>query len=350
MTNVYAKDAAAECLRLALPLMSKYKIPVTPANYAVWFEYVAGTNSALKADIDNRIERQETLDAELTGQLYKVYVAKWDDEKIEDARRTLLSLAESIRGSVGLADGDMQRYQASLAGASQRLDRSECTIDLRQLVSELSQETETIRESGAQLRAMLEESRRESEALRQQLAQVRQEATTDPLTGLPNRKVFESALDDLVSDFEANGYSFCLIIVDIDRFKLVNDTHGHLVGDKVIRYVADTIRSCAKGKDLVVRMGGEEFALLLPETALRGAIALSEDIRRNVEAGRLVRSDNREDIGTVTVSLGAAAFRNGESAHSLIARADEALYRAKSSGRNQVIAEADVLESTSSAA
>jgi diguanylate cyclase len=346
MAREYDAAAAAGCLRMALPLMSEYGVPATPTNYAVWYEYVAGQNASLKQHIDERIAANQTVDAELTAELHKAHVAEWDEARLETARKALLTLSETLGGSMSKADGQMEAYQASLVVTSSRLAGVSDAGDLRTLVGNLAEETATIRESGAQLREMLEESRREAEALRQELAQAREEATTDPLTGLPNRKAFDATLEDLFQQFHDDGQAFSLIIGDIDHFKSVNDTHGHLVGDKVIRYVGSTMRKCAKGRDLVARLGGEEYAVLLPDTELSGAIALAEDIRRNVEAGRLVRTDNRQCVGVVTISMGVSCCRADDGATELIARADEALYRAKGSSRNQVVAEQDDCQAT----
>jgi diguanylate cyclase len=336
-------------LRMALPLMSKYGIPATPTNYTVWYEYVAGQNLALKQQIDARVEADATIDALLTEELYQAYVAEWDQARLETARKALLTLSEAIGGSVSRADGKMEAYQATLVGAANRLSAVSEGSELKSLVGNLADETANIRESGAQLRTMLEESRREAEALRQELAQARQEATTDPLTGLPNRKAFATCLEELFELFHTGGRSFSVIIGDIDCFKSVNDTHGHLVGDKVIRFVGSTMRKSAKGRDLVARLGGEEFAVLLPDTDLQGAAALANDIRRSVKEGRLVRTDNRQSIGAVTISLGVASCRPEDGASELLARADEALYRAKGNGRDQVVTETEACKRTGTA-
>ena len=140
---------------------------------------------------------------------------------------------------------------------------------------------------------------------------------------------------------------FALVLLDIDHFKKVNDNYGHLLGDKVIRFVGSIMKNCVKGKDMVSRYGGEEFAILLPDTGHEGALVVAENIRASIEAGKLVRSDTRKPIGTITASLGVAQYQAGESNEEFIARADEALYYAKGNGRNQVTGEADIMRAAS---
>ena len=132
---------------------------------------------------------------------------------------------------------------------------------------------------------------------------------------------------------------FSLAIVDLDDFKRINDTHGHLVGDRVIRFVASTLRRLIKGKDTAARFGGEELAVVLPDTPASGAMALAENIRRAIADARLVRSDTREPLSQITVSIGVGSYRRGEEVNTLFDRTDQALYAAKSGGRNRVVNE-----------
>jgi diguanylate cyclase len=125
-------------------------------------------------------------------------------------------------------------------------------------------------------------------------------------------------------------------MLDIDHFKKCNDTYGHLFGDKVIRRVAQVITKNVKGQDLPARIGGEEFAILLPDTPVAGALALAERIRMAVERGRIKRGDGAEAVGNITISLGVAEYAPGETLEAFILRADQALYASKAGGRNRV--------------
>jgi diguanylate cyclase len=127
-----------------------------------------------------------------------------------------------------------------------------------------------------------------------------------------------------------------LVMLDIDHFKSVNDTHGHLIGDRVIRFVAQVLEKNIKGKDTAARYGGEEFTVLLPETPATGAKSVAESIRKAVANAQLVRADNKKPLGQITISAGVATFAAGEDVMEFINRADQALYRSKNEGRNRV--------------
>jgi diguanylate cyclase len=126
-----------------------------------------------------------------------------------------------------------------------------------------------------------------------------------------------------------------LLMIDVDHFKAINDNHGHLIGDRVIRFVAQTVQKNIKGQDIAARYGGEEFTVLLPSTGTKGAEAVAEAIRIAVAGAQLVRADNKKPLGQITVSAGVATYQPGEDMMDLINRADQALYRAKNAGRNR---------------
>jgi diguanylate cyclase len=131
------------------------------------------------------------------------------------------------------------------------------------------------------------------------------------------------------------------MLTDIDHFKAFNDNFGHLTGDQVLRLVAMSVRHNVKGKDTAARYGGEEFAVILPNTVLRAAVTVAEHIRRAVMAKELMKRSTGEHLGRMTISIGVATVRAGDTGQSLIERADTCLYAAKRHGRNRVMCETD---------
>jgi diguanylate cyclase (GGDEF)-like protein len=168
------------------------------------------------------------------------------------------------------------------------------------------------------------------------LGELRTQAHTDLLTGTLSRRRFQEVLEIEISRSRRHGHSLSLLMMDLDHFKSVNDTFGHDAGDRVLMAVADSCREVIRGSDALGRLGGEEFAVLLPETGPMGARVAAERLRQRIEAQRVTTSDG--SVIQVTVSIGVASADPAEPAElaALLDAADRGLYRAKQSGRNRV--------------
>lgn len=164
-----------------------------------------------------------------------------------------------------------------------------------------------------------------------QFIAIEQASLTDSLTGIPNKRAMDGDLQraGLLSDRHGEPYS--LILCDLDHFKSVNDTHGHVIGDHLLQIVAAELEQAVRTSDSIYRFGGEEFAILLPHTPEEAAKDVAERIRKAIAA---IRVDAGEKILWVTASCGVATFLPKETTQEWLARADDALYRAKHQGRN----------------
>ncbi len=136
-----------------------------------------------------------------------------------------------------------------------------------------------------------------------------------------------------------SGEPLCLALADVDHFKRFNDTFGHQIGDQVLRVVAQTLKTNIKGGDHLSRYGGEEFALLLPRTALADAVKLADKLIGTIKASELVQGSSETGISQLTLSVGIAVYQPGETLQSFVQRADRCLYAAKQAGRDRVEAE-----------
>jgi len=327
-------ESTSEYLRLALPFMSRFRIPVTPKNYGVWYEYVTGKNFLLKQEIDALLANNRTVDEVTTIHLYRKYIDPTNMEWIEKARGNLNQVADSVVTSLDVAQGEATRYRQSLDQCNTDINDNINPDELRALLRSLAESTRRMSEGNEQLQQNLEASRRVADVLRTELVKTRAEATTDALTGLSNRKGFDIMVDEL--RMSGKLITTCLFLCDIDLFKTINDSYGHLMGDRVIKAIAEIMKGQIKGKDFLARYGGEEFILLLPDTELKGGVAVAEAIRSAVEACRIVRQKTGEPIRQVTISIGVTRVVRDEDIKDAIARADYALYQAKENGRNRV--------------
>jgi len=166
--------------------------------------------------------------------------------------------------------------------------------------------------------------------------ELEQLASTDPMTHLYNRRYFSEVATTVVKLAKRSGLVYSVIMVDIDKFKRINDTYGHTIGDEVIIAVAKMLKYNKRESDIVSRWGGEEFVLLLPQTKEDGAMIIAEKLRQNIEALREVTIDGKKLCFTVSLGVATADFNNCSDIEDVINNADKALYRAKEGGRNRI--------------
>jgi diguanylate cyclase len=322
--------------------MSRNGIPASPKHYTVWYDYVSGRNQPLKASVDRALAERQSINPAFSEELFEEYFRN-PEERIADQMRTeVRSLITTVLQQLSESGGQANHYGNVLEAYNDRLSQELSNGEFRQLINEFLGETREMLAANRQLEQQLQKTNLELDELREQLETARHEASTDALTGLANRKAFDTALQEHSAMANDTRRELCLIMADIDHFKHFNDSHGHLIGDKLLRFVANILKDSLKGQDLVARFGGEEFAILLPNTPLRGALAVAESLRARVQSQRLRRTDTQQPIGGVTLSLGLASFRYGETLETFIARADTALYQSKRLGRNRVTLETQV--------
>ena len=224
---------------------------------------------------------------------------------------------------VVVSDGDRRKLtQALEMGVNDYLTRP---VDRNELV--------------ARVRTQLRK-KRYADRLRHNVQLSLEMAITDQLTGLHNRRYMSRHLDTLVSNARKNARPLAFVIMDIDFFKQVNDTYGHDIGDEVLKEFANRISANVRGIDLACRFGGEEFVVVMPDTDLSFAYSISERLRQSIETTP-VKISSAPHVLNITISIGIAGLEDGDaSAEALLRRADQALYRAKRSGRNRVVADA----------
>jgi diguanylate cyclase len=329
---------SAEYLRLALKRMAQQEAGLHPASYAIWYEYVAGINPALQAEIDALLIGNARLNDETTYTLYGRYVADFDAKTALRIGDSVSHLVDQVSETAAQAGDQASRFGNSLERWSDALVRPPGTTGpLAPGVEDILRGTREMQGAISALQARLEESTHEAQQLRHEVARAREEALVDALTGLSNRKGFDLALAACLEQTNPEMPGPCLLMIDLDHFKRLNDTLGHVFGDRVLTSIGQTLRANVKGKDTAARYGGEEFAVILPQTPRGGAVGLAEALRAMVAASRVKRSGDKEAlIGNITVSIGVADYSAGESAMDFVNRADRALYAAKMQGRNRV--------------
>ena len=226
-----------------------------------------------------------------------------------NAAANIDQLKDDIQHQIGIIDGNLNAFMKSEGARYVRVD-----------------------EHHLALVKQLEALGHETDKLRQQLVETQNQALRDTLTGLPNRLAYNERLATEYARWQRADGTLSLVVLDIDKFKSINDTWGHQAGDRVLKYLARELSSQVRAQDFFGRYGGEEFVLVLPDTNRAGALRLAENLRRHIECCSFKFKDQPV---AVTISCGIAELNRHETAVHAFERADTCLYAAKKNGRNR---------------
>ena len=334
-----------EYAKAALQMMEKKGIPPKPNNFAVWYRYFSGAYPELSRTLDVILEAGLPFTEERNAEIYDRFLGvTLDEDFLNDATLRVETELKKLMTYLEEAGDDAQAYGDTLSVVSGELASGDGRQDIRAVLEQVIAATRHMEDRNQVLEARLKESAHEIESLKEDVESLRHEAMTDALTGVANRKLFDEEIRIGAAEALDRKMPLTLLMIDIDHFKSFNDTHGHQVGDQVLRFVARILKSCVRGEDLTARYGGEEFSIVLRDTNLVNGAKVGEHVRNQVSKKAVVNRATGKSLGTITISVGAAEFMPGESVENLIERADEALYAAKNKGRNRVemgVAEAD---------
>ncbi len=338
MKYTQTKDESVALLRQVLALMGPHDAALNPMAFAVFYEHAAGINPRLDAALQESRGDAPRLDDERVRSLYRQYVGEIgadDAQRIQgDMQRVMSDIVQSAERT-GLVAGS---FGAQLADLSGMLEDDAQSPLLAPRLDAAREGMQLMCDSVLTLREQVSASQREIERLRADLLRTREEALLCPLTRVLNRRGFEERLDDMLRTRPEPGQTHCLILLDIDHFKRINDAHGHQLGDRVLEGLGAMLRTMPGEPDMAcARYGGEEFAMLLPSSTLDRARRMAEAVRTRTRTIRLRNRATQAVELTVTVSAGVAAWQRGEDGPALLASADAALYRAKAAGRDQVM-------------
>ncbi len=326
------QEQSAELVRLSLGEMTRHRAAYHPYSFTLWYEHFAGINAGLTDELHGL---KEPLDEAGVRRLFSKYVTARSTDLAERLHQDMDALLASTSGEVSDAAREASRLSTLVTDGARSIQLASDIHVARATAGLVLRHVSMLAELNSRLLRSLDGATQRINQIRDRLTQAHDAALDDPLTGLRNRRGFDRDVRRL--SIEPTGLKgTSLIALDIDHFKSINDTHGHVMGDKVIAAVALVLRQNIKGRDIAVRLGGEEFGVLLPSTPLPGAVVLADKVRESVAQLQITRSDGSTFPGCITVSAGVAEGSERDDIGMLLERADQALYHAKRSGRNRV--------------
>jgi len=340
MTKVIAERGDQDDLAdRVVAAMRMHGSPSYPRAFEVWYAHLSGAIPALSAELQEVLSSGgSSIGAAIIDRLYDRYVGI--ERLAQAADRTSSQILDEITElthQINEALDASERYHGEISALSQQGPPSADRPMLRKWVETLVLATRSEVARKTKLELQLRDSAREIHNLRNVLEATRIEAQTDSLTGLANRRHFEETLRKSFEVATSDGNPLTLVIADIDYFKRFNDDHGHVTGDQVLRLVARTLTDHMVDRAVITRFGGEEFAIILPDTNLNDGKLYAEAARQALAKRELIKQSTNEKLGRITISSGIAAYKLGDTPNSLIERADQALFAAKRTGRNRTV-------------
>ncbi len=336
---MHNKIQAKLLLDATLESLNAYQLKPLPDNYRLWFEYATGSIDALNKDIDERVSQHQTFTEAICRQLYIKHIASDDQRNVDDARAAIHDMLNAIVEHLKDWDTSTSSFCDGLLDCLTKLGANPGLEEVKDIIATVTSEVKQVRTTNHCIKTSLDNLSSEISALRQDVDRLGNQAMTDPLTQVMNRRGFDAALENITEEVLTEGLQSALIIIDLDNFKQINDNFGHQVGDKILRYAAATFRKGIRGSDILARYGGEEFAIILPHTSYNGAMQVAENLRQAISARQLTTGSNGKIIGRLTASFGVSSYRKTESPSEFFDRVDQAMYRAKKAGKDRVVGE-----------
>lgn len=336
---IFKEDAneAAVYLRKAVPKMIKHNIVPNPFNFTLWYSYYSKQFPELNYELDHIIGRYDTCPPEMSESLLLKYIIQKDEKQEQDRdtfQKAIDVLVENLSESIDQTAKQSNDFSSAISENIVSLAGCELAGEQAALLSELSDNANALCRINDSFQGEVNAAQSEINSLKKQLAVSRLQANTDALTGLSNRREFESIYHDFIE--ENQQQEIALIMIDIDKFKVFNDTHGHLMGDQVLKFVGQLLKTECQKPLVPVRFGGEEFALLCPRMDISKAMQIAEKLRGKLSSIALSNKRTGEKLPPVTASFGVSMSKGAELLSHLVERADKALYMAKNNGRNCV--------------
>lgn len=331
-------ETAKEISQRTLDFMLTSGVVPNPQNFELFYTYCSRRDYKLNSALDQTLRDGLPLAKTTLRQIRNEHSRGPDNEQ------RLAKLGENLANETGefvktvhTAIETAQDFGASLDGVNSSLADCQDPEKLRLVLSTLTDHTKRMEQTNQAVESRLSDSQEQIAELQNDLQSLRTEVLTDPLTGIANRKQFDETLDSEVAFARDSSTPLCLFMVDIDNFKDFNDTYGHQIGDAVLKLVASDMAERVKESHIVALYGGEEFAVILPQTELDGGMEMAESIRQSIMGRELVKKSTGKNLGAITVSIGVSEIDPNDTADSLVGKADANLYAAKRNGRNQVV-------------
>ncbi len=308
-------------------------------------QWLRGQIAVVQTIVSSPLERALIHDAEksLKEVIFKQGMLK---HSLTEAKNSFKHMIATFVDRLGHMTDSSGSYQEKIGNYAEKLSETEDILQINVLLENLMKDTHTMqgeivrsREALLQQRENVDTSQEKIRKLQEELSQLSEAVRVDQLTGVLNRRGLDEAMLKEISRAQRGGNELSVAFLDIDNFKKLNDTYGHNAGDIALQHLAKVMQATVRPTDVVSRLGGEEFVILLPDTGIAQAVTTVKRLQRALTKQFFMNNNERL---LITFSAGVALLKNDETEHAVLKRADQAMYLAKRSGKNRVMTEMDL--------
>jgi diguanylate cyclase len=312
--------------RQALRRLAELSLPPTPENYEKEYRGIAGLPPR-QPEAPVQAPPPPASDATPAA---APAAATHDPDTLEMVRALLQVMTNANAG----LHADLSRFTDESSSLLARVEGTQDPRAIQEMFKAMTASSTWLLSQVDTARVELETTREQLKHVHSELERAQAQAISDPLTGLPNRRALDGVLAREIARARRHKTALCVAVLDVDHFKRINDTHGHDIGDRALQHLAHTLKAAVRETDVLARLGGEEFVLVLPDTPLVGAEFTMNRLLRTSQ-GTPLAVESAQII--VAFSAGLALWQPNEAAEEIVKRADQAMYRAKAAGRGQVM-------------
>ena len=341
----FNKAKAREFAAQAIENINAMDFTATPELFALFFAYASGSPRGLKDELADAFFQPGGISEGFCYKLYEKYFSGPDDAVM--LVDTVSSILKSLETAINRQDASALAQAGALRRIQSTLGKNPGAEQLRSAPFQLNEQFTKALEENAALKNNLASANSQISDLNERVDAATRSSLTDPLTGLGNRAAFDRRIREARQLMERSSIPTTLVLLDIDHFKLVNDTYGHAIGDEVLKVLAQTIEKHIRESDFAARYGGEEFATVLLGTQLIEGRRMAERLREAIAVMDLGEKARAAGLKTVTASFGVAEISADTNGQTWIELTDKALYRAKANGRNRVVSTSELTETKS---
>ncbi|MEO0450731.1 MAG: diguanylate cyclase [Pseudomonadota bacterium] len=324
----------------AFDLIEQHNTPPAPMTYSLWYAYAANSPEAVSVEVDEILAAHGTISSDHIEDIYQAHLSQSEFEQTgERVSQAIETSLDTVSQMISDTSTETEAVRATLDGVGASISKRPKRRDVVALFDKLMETNSTMSNMTERLTSELKKSKEQVRQLNEEFQVIKKQSRTDALTDVANRRAFNERLMHVHNRAIETGEVYALALIDLDRFKTINDTYGHPIGDEVLSHLARLMVKNIEATDFAARVGGDEFAIIFPgqtlETAYHSIVAMKHQLE-NLKVSDAISRDAKHKV---TFSCGMSTFKKDRSLEDVMETADQELLKAKRVSRNHISVE-----------